>query len=52
LAESILTAELLVISGAAHGLMVEHATTFNRVLLDFLRRVRATERALQATAAA
>ena len=34
-------AELVVISGAAHGLMVEHATTFNRVLLDFLGRVSA-----------
>lgn len=52
LAERIPTAELVVISGAAHGLMVEHATTFNRVLLDFLRRVRATERARQASAAA
>lgn len=38
LAESIPTAELVVISGAAHGLMVEHASTFNRVLLDFLGR--------------
>ena len=38
LAERIPTAELAVISGAAHGLMVEHATTFNRVLLDFLAR--------------
>lgn len=38
LAELIPTAELVVISGAAHGLMVEHATTFNRVLGDFLRR--------------
>ena len=38
LAERIPTAELVVISGAAHGFMVEHATTFNRVLLDFLRR--------------
>ncbi|HUF98372.1 MAG TPA: alpha/beta fold hydrolase [Ilumatobacter sp.] len=38
LAESIPTAELVVISGAAHGLMVEHATTFNRVLLGFLGR--------------
>ncbi len=38
LAESIPTAELVVISGAAHGLMVEHATTFNRVLLEFLGR--------------
>lgn len=38
LAERIPTAELVVISGAAHGFMVEHATTFNRVLLDFLGR--------------
>src|SRR5436190_2210698 len=38
LAELIPTAELVVISGAAHGLMVEHASTYNRVLLDFLRR--------------
>jgi 3-oxoadipate enol-lactonase len=36
-------AELVVISGAAHGLMVEHATTFNRVLLDFLGRVSAEQ---------
>jgi 3-oxoadipate enol-lactonase len=32
------TAELVVISGAAHGFMVEHASTFNRVLLEFLGR--------------
>jgi 3-oxoadipate enol-lactonase len=38
LAELIPTAELVVISGAAHGLMIEHASTYNRVLLDFLRR--------------
>jgi 3-oxoadipate enol-lactonase len=38
LAERIPTAELVVISGAAHGFMIEHATTFNRVLLDFLGR--------------
>jgi 3-oxoadipate enol-lactonase len=38
LAELIPTAELVVISGAAHGLMVEHATTFNRILRDFLGR--------------
>jgi len=38
LAELIPTAELVVISGAAHGFMIEHATTFNRVLLDFLGR--------------
>lgn len=38
LAELIPTAELAVISGAAHGFMIEHATTFNRLLIDFLRR--------------
>lgn len=38
LADRIPTAELVVISGAAHGFMVEHASTFNRVLLDFLHR--------------
>ena len=32
LAERIPGAELVVISGAAHGLMIEHATTFNRVV--------------------
>lgn len=39
LAERIPGAELVVISGAAHGLMVEHATTVNRLLLSFLGRV-------------
>ena len=38
LADLIPTAELSVLSGAAHGLMIEHATTFNRVLTDFLGR--------------
>jgi 3-oxoadipate enol-lactonase len=38
LAERIPTAELIVLSGAAHGLMIEHATTFNRVLGNFLGR--------------
>lgn len=38
LADLIPTAELTVLSGAAHGLMIEHATTFNRVLGDFLTR--------------
>lgn len=38
IAELIPDAELVVISGAAHGLMVEHATTYNRVVLDFLSR--------------
>jgi 3-oxoadipate enol-lactonase len=45
LADMIPTAELVVISGAAHGFMVEHASTFNRVLGDFLRRA---EKAYQA----
>jgi 3-oxoadipate enol-lactonase len=38
LADRIATAELVVVSGAAHGIMVEHATTFNRVVLGFLKR--------------
>ena len=44
LAERIPTAELVVISGAAHGLMIEHGSTFNRVVGDFLVRA---ERAYQ-----
>lgn len=53
LAELIPTAELVVISGAAHGFMVEHATTFNRVLLDFLGRAeRAWQRRAQPGAVA
>jgi 3-oxoadipate enol-lactonase len=39
LAERIPGAELIVISGAAHGLMFEHASTYNRVVLEFLQRV-------------
>jgi 3-oxoadipate enol-lactonase len=42
LAELIPTAELVIISGAAHGLMIEHASTFNRVLLEFLQRAEAS----------
>ena len=50
LAERIPTAELVVIAGAAHGLMIEHATTFNRVLLDFIGRAEAAfERRAAAT---
>ena len=45
LAELIPTAELVVISGAAHGLMIEHASTYNRVLLDFLDRAETAWRA-------
>lgn len=35
--------ELVVISGAAHGFMIEHASTFNRILNDFLGRVTKAE---------
>ncbi len=45
LAERIKGSELVVISGAAHGLMMEHASTFNRLLLDFLDRCVKAERA-------
>ncbi|HEY4331631.1 MAG TPA: alpha/beta fold hydrolase [Ilumatobacteraceae bacterium] len=52
LAERIPGSELVVISGAAHGLMVEHATTFNHLLLDFLDRCVRAERAATASAPA
>ena len=42
IADRIPTAELNVLSGAAHGLMIEHASTFNRVLGDFLGRAERT----------
>ena len=45
IADRIPGAELVVISGAAHGFMIEHATTFNRILLDFIGR---SERAFRA----
>jgi 3-oxoadipate enol-lactonase len=38
LADLIPRSELAVISGAAHGLTVEHASTFNRLVTDFLGR--------------
>jgi 3-oxoadipate enol-lactonase len=38
IADRIPGAELVVISGAAHGFMVEHASTFNKILFDFLHR--------------
>jgi 3-oxoadipate enol-lactonase len=38
IASLIPTAELVVISGGAHGLHIEHASTFNRILLEFLGR--------------
>jgi 3-oxoadipate enol-lactonase len=46
IAERIAHAELVVISGAAHGLMVEHATTFNDVVIDFISRAEHTARRL------
>lgn len=55
IADSIPTAELVVISGAAHGFMIEHGTTFNRIMLDFLRRAEhsvVTARPLEAPASA
>ena len=52
LAEKLPNAELVVISGAAHGLMIEHATTFNQVLLEFLDRQVRTQRAAERHAAA
>jgi 3-oxoadipate enol-lactonase len=45
IADRMPNAELVVISGAAHGFMVEHATTFNRVLLEFLGRVTRAQKA-------
>ena len=47
LAELIPGAELVVISGAAHGLMVEHFATFNRVVMEFIGRT--TKAQAQAT---
>ena len=38
IADLIPNSELAVISGAAHGFMIEHWSTFNRILLNFLRR--------------
>jgi 3-oxoadipate enol-lactonase len=46
IAERIPQAELVVISGAAHGLMVEHATTFNSVVIDFISRAERAARSL------
>ena len=38
IAERIPNAELVVISGAAHGFMMEHSSTFNGILIEFLQR--------------
>jgi len=51
IAERIPNAELVIISGAAHGLMMEHSSTFNRILIEFLQRtelVRVSEQQLTA----
>ncbi|MGB8859598.1 MAG: alpha/beta fold hydrolase [Ilumatobacteraceae bacterium] len=48
IADRMPNAELVVISGAAHGFMVEHASTFNRVLLEFLGRVTRAQKAAAA----
>lgn len=52
LADRLPNAELVVISGAAHGFMVEHASTFNKVLLEFLGRVTRLQREAAAPIAA
>jgi 3-oxoadipate enol-lactonase len=49
IADRIPGAELVVISGAAHGFMVEHASTFNKIVKEFLHRV--SQAHLTATAA-
>jgi len=38
IAERIPNAELVVISGAAHGVMMEHSSTFNKIVIEFLQR--------------
>ncbi len=49
IADRLPNAELVVISGAAHGFMVEHAATFNKVLLEFLGRVERMQTARAST---
>ena len=44
IAERIPHSELVVISGAAHGLMIEHASTFNGVVIDFISRAERSAR--------
>jgi len=46
IAERIPQAELVVISGAAHGLMVEHASTFNQIVIDFIERTERLSRSV------
>jgi 3-oxoadipate enol-lactonase len=49
IADRMPNAELVVISGAAHGFMVEHASTFNKVLGEFLGRVTRADQAARDT---
>jgi 3-oxoadipate enol-lactonase len=42
---------MVVISGAAHGFMVEHASTFNKELISFLRRAERAHRRRSSVAA-
>jgi 3-oxoadipate enol-lactonase len=44
LAERIPNAELVIVAGAAHAVMAEHAGTFNHEVLDFLDRASLTRR--------
>jgi 3-oxoadipate enol-lactonase len=48
LAERIAGSQLTVISGAAHGVMIEHAFAYNKIVTDFLSQVRARELAVAA----
>lgn len=50
LADRIPGAELVVIAGAAHGLTVEHAATFNRIVVEFVDRSERTWRDLPTVA--
>jgi 3-oxoadipate enol-lactonase len=52
IAERIPQAELVVISGAAHGLMVEHASTFNQIVIDFIERTEHNDRLSRSAAKA
>lgn len=44
-------ARMAVVRGAAHGFMFEHASTFNRLVLEFLAEVRESPRAVSLGAA-
>jgi 3-oxoadipate enol-lactonase len=48
IAELIPDAELAIVRGGAHGFMVENFPAFNRLVLEFLERVTATQAATRA----